>query len=433
MEDRLADLLQDQLAAREPSARARRRVRPGWLARRGRREADPALAEEAAALAALADDLRALPLPEPDPRRARAIRQQVLAALPEPRQGLSRRGLGRWVLAGAGALLAAAAVPAAARTAVLLTPTAPRPAVPSPPPRTAVPSPPAVRPAAVPGRLALSFRGIFLDDPSLLIAAGPDGQAWVVEPQARRISAVADGGAPQGWPLPTAGRAVSLAVDARGRPWLALEDPPALAVLDPADGRWQSWPLPTGSGDPGPLAVGPDGRVWLAAGPDRRLYAFDPARGALTAVGPAGTADLLWADGRLWAAGPGGRISAVDAAGRLTTYAVPGDPTGLAWDGARLWYAAGARLGRLDPPSGAVETFPLARGRADRVAAADGAVWFIARGSAALGRFDPATGAVRLARLDPMVSELAGLAPGGGELWLAGRPQGVVIAVTAVS
>lgn len=420
-EERLADLLQEHLDRTERGGSRSFRARPIRPT-----PADPTLAAEAAELAALAEDLRRLPLPGPDPARADALRRRVLADLPDQRR--ARPGL--WTLAAAVALAAALAVPAGARVAALRTLRTPAPT----PLAVSYAAAPAPTPTAAPiGRLALRIQGLLLDDPSVALAPGPDGRVWLVEPKADRLSVLKGAGNTEStWSLPGGGRTTGLAVGPGGEVWLAQRSPGALTRLDPAAGRQQSWPLPDGAA-PGPLAVGSDGRVWLTAGPDRRLYAFDPARGAFTARALTGVADLLWADGRLWAAGPGGQISALDAAGRLTTYAVPGDPTGLAWDGRRLWYAAGDLLGELDPAAGAVRTFPLAGGRADRVAAADGAVWFIARGSAALGRLAPATGAVRLVRLDPMVSELADLVPAGGRIWLAGRPQGMVIAVAAVS
>jgi hypothetical protein len=106
----------------------------------------------------------------------------------------------------------------------------------------------------------------------------------------------------------------------------------------------------------------------------------------------------------MWFTGGSSRsIGRIDAAGTVTAYATGQSSYDIATgpDNA-LWFTTGSRLvGRLDPATGAVTTYPLPAdtGPGENtlggiVAGPDGNVWFTEPGKGKIGRIVPGTGAV---------------------------------------
>ncbi|WP_375057325.1 hypothetical protein [Zobellella sp. DQSA1] len=134
----------------------------------------------------------------------------------------------------------------------------------------------------------------------------------------------------------------------------------------------QQWQVPWAGSRPRDPFVAPDGRVWFSEQLGNYLAVFDPARGAFDRT-------------------------ALESG----TY-----PNGVAVDDAGMvWYAGNrnARLGRLDPASGEIVTFPI-RNPAVRdpyTLALDGGgkLWFTVPESNRIGRLDTGNGAMELIRV----------------------------------
>jgi virginiamycin B lyase len=170
---------------------------------------------------------------------------------------------------------------------------------------------------------------------------------------------------------------------------------PVLGNAPPA----ASFPMPTPTGKPEGIALGPDDRVWFTESNIDEVAACDP--GGTTCVGypvPPGTHPLgivAGPDGNLWIAEySSSKIGRMSVGGTLTEFPTPtpaSKPFGITRgpDGA-LWFVenAGNRIGRITT-SGTITEYPIPTANASAqwiTLGPDGNLWFTETGKDQLGR-----------------------------------------------
>ncbi len=95
------------------------------------------------------------------------------------------------------------------------------------------------------------------------ILVAPSGAVWFVENNDNSIASYFKG-AFTTYPLPRNGvDPTNVAIDSRGRIWVTEQLGNALAVLDPATGRWQEFTIPNLSGQPSGIAIDAHDNVWF--------------------------------------------------------------------------------------------------------------------------------------------------------------------------
>ena len=175
-------------------------------------------------------------------------------------------------------------------------------------------------------------------------------------------------------------------------------------------GRVREWAVPLEDAQPSGVAVDARGRIWVALERAGKLARFEPKSGEWQPFAPptpdSGPRGIIAAlDGSLWyAAARAGKIGRVDAAtGKITEYAVPGGAAAhslaLARD-ATLWFTApeANRIFAMDTKKASFEEFSLPTENAQPEGIAitpDGLVWFAEAGANRLAWLDPRTGRIR--------------------------------------
>lgn len=185
-------------------------------------------------------------------------------------------------------------------------------------------------------------------------------------------------------------------------------------VLEPATGAWSEVPIPVAQANPRAVEVDADGTWWVVLGAPLKVARRDPA-GEWTTwdVGMYAHEAAFDADGGVWVNGHLTKdpelLARLDpATGAVETFEVPFGPTpaggttipyGLRVgpDG-RIWMTqlAGGRLVEFDPASGDFAEHPLPTphsGPRRLDVAPDGTIWIPEFANGRLTRFDPATGA----------------------------------------
>ncbi|MCP9982322.1 Vgb family protein [Actinomadura madurae] len=169
-------------------------------------------------------------------------------------------------------------------------------------------------------------------------------------------------------------------------------------------------------GIPDAMAAAPDGSLWFTdlSTSVPRVGRVDPATGASTLyeLPTTGTVSFRNAqvtgitagpDGAMWFTGrSSGSIGRIDASGTVTAYATGLVPVELTTGPDRaIWFTTnGGTIGRLDPATGAVASYPTPNGRNGSpvmggiVTGPDGDLWFTEPGAGKVGRIDPVTHAV---------------------------------------
>lgn len=198
------------------------------------------------------------------------------------------------------------------------------------------------------------------------IAAGPDGNLWVSEPDDNNIGRVTTAGAITEFPIPTSGsRPLRIAAGPDGNLWFTESSGNQIGRITPA-GAITEFAIPTTNSNPQGITAGPDGNLWftellaigritpggivtefplptpqsypqgITAGPDGNLWftmttAQGGAIGRMTTAGTVAEytvsplvgplADITaTADGNLWFATLGGTVGRITLAGAVTTY-----------------------------------------------------------------------------------------------------------------
>lgn len=215
-------------------------------------------------------------------------------------------------------------------------------------------------------------------------------------------------------PNPTAGL-MQPAVDAQGNIWVGEMTANKLARIDPKTGQVTEWTPPNGQHNIMKTAIDRHGMIWFTEQLANYIGRFDPTTQTFkvysldVAIGPRmAPQDLAFdASGRLWFTLLGGRIGRLDpATGALQSWAAP-LPAGMSRaypfslavtpDGVWFGYLSGGAVGRLDPATGATTLLPLKHPQAAIYAmAADvsGHIWFTEMQPAILGMIDARTSAV---------------------------------------
>jgi DNA-binding SARP family transcriptional activator/ABC-type transport system substrate-binding protein len=155
---------------------------------------------------------------------------------------------------------------------------------------------------------------------------------------------------------------------------------------------------------PSGLAVG-GGSVWVTGRSSPTVLRIDPAVNQVTDRFPLPTEGVV-----------------TDQVGEVTTGA------GSVWVGHGA-FNPGAWVERLDAETGHVQNrFSILAGDVDHVAFAEGALWVASTPSGELRKIDPRTNEVVVRR--ELQSDLCCVAAGGGYVWAASNPEGVVWKLT---
>jgi virginiamycin B lyase len=220
------------------------------------------------------------------------------------------------------------------------------------------------------------------------LAAGADGSIWYSKTPSSRIGRIpADGSEGVEFALPAAHSFPSrIAASADGRIWYA--DPVLNQVgYITLDGNVISYQAPSIRGapvSPQGIAVAGDNSVWVTSVGHNAIYRVDPASGDFKrfdiATPNAQPNDIaLGADGNLWFTMPAvSKIGRITPRGQITEFA--SGLIGLQYvaagpDGA-TWYSSRQGIGRIDPGSGRVDTYPCA-GFGAMTTGPDGHLWVL--------------------------------------------------------
>ncbi|TDD80966.1 hypothetical protein E1293_19665 [Actinomadura darangshiensis] len=194
-------------------------------------------------------------------------------------------------------------------------------------------------------------------------------------------------------------------------------------------------------GIPDAMAAAPDGSLWFTdiSTTVPRVGHVDPATGkaALYELPATGTVNFKNAqitgitpgpDGAMWFTGrSSGAIGRIDASGTVTAYATGLVPHELTTGPDKaIWFTtSGGTIGRLDPATGEVASYPTPNGRNGNpvmggiVTGPDGDLWFTEPGAGKVARIDPATHAVTEYATPVADSMPSGIAAGpDGKLWV---------------
>lgn len=206
------------------------------------------------------------------------------------------------------------------------------------------------------------------------------------------------------WAIPTAQTPRDPAVDAEGRIYFALAGADRIVRFDPSSARFREWPVPPGS-RPHSVALGPSGQVFYAGNGDGTIGELDLTTGIVRrhSVGsPSSQPYSLAIDGkgRVWCTVREGRVVRLDpATGAVDSYAMGGNPYGLAFDASGvLWVSRidADTLTSIDPQTGRTRDLFLGAGSKPRriALAPDGHLWISLYGAGKLAQVDPAAHAL---------------------------------------
>ncbi len=202
------------------------------------------------------------------------------------------------------------------------------------------------------------------------VAAGPDGNLWMVESKLRKVFRVTQEGKITEFVIPdtTALLLQSITVGSDGQLWFTSPTDNTIRRVNTKGEFTGAFKIPTTTGKFGKNTSFPRG---LAAGPD----------------------------GNVWFAEMGGnKIGRITPNGEITEFPLPTPDSGPyvpAFDNSgRVWFAESTanKIARLDPATGKVDEFPLPSPNClprDMVTGADGNLWFSENQADKLGRMTP--------------------------------------------
>lgn len=242
------------------------------------------------------------------------------------------------------------------------------------------------------------------------------------------------------------------AIDTQGNIWVGEMTTNQLARINTRTGEVTEWTPPGGKYNIMAAAVDRDGKVWFTEQAANYIGRFDPTTESFkiypldSAVAPRmAPQDLEFdASGKLWFTLLGGRIGRLDpATGAIQTWQVP-TPQGvthpypfcLAVTPSGVWfgYLTGGTVGRLDPATGKISLLPLANHQAAIYAMtvdASGRIWFTEMQPAVLGSIDPATGKVTERAVPAIAGDPSILysltATSDGSVWFASAGANAVV------
>ncbi len=254
-------------------------------------------------------------------------------------------------------------------------------------------------------------------------------------------------------PMPTSRAGVMQpAVDAQGNIWVGEMTTNQLARINPRTGAVTEWTPPDGKYNIMATAIDHQGNVWFTEQVANYIGRFDPTTQTFkvysldTAIAPRmAPQDLAFdANGDLWFTLLGGRVGRLDpASGAIQSWQAPlpqgatrAYPFSLAITSDGVWfgYLTGGAVGRLDPATGKITLIPLAHQQAGiyaMTADASGHIWFTEMQPAFLGSIDPATNKVTERPIPTLLGDpsiLYGLATTtDGSVWFASAGANAVV------
>ncbi|QKG24945.1 virginiamycin B lyase family protein [Actinomadura verrucosospora] len=251
---------------------------------------------------------------------------------------------------------------------------------------------------------------------------------------------------------------VGITAGADGGAWFAA-NAGGIGHVD-ASGKITEYAVPQNSqqldGIPDGMATGSDGSVWFTdlSTTVPRVGRVDTATGKSTLYELPTTGTVNFANaqvsgitagqnGTMWfTGGYSGAIGRIDASGNVTAYATGLSPSTITLGPDQaVWFTdRNGNIGRLDPATGAVDTYlaPSAPGGSpsfgDITTGPDGKLWFTEPGVGKVGTIDPATKAVTEYGVPTPDSRPFGIAPGkDGKLWVTESATSNVASVDPVS
>jgi virginiamycin B lyase len=194
------------------------------------------------------------------------------------------------------------------------------------------------------------------------------------------------------------------AVDREGNVWFGEMATNRLGELDPRTGKVSEWVPPNGRNNIMAITVDSSDHVWFTEQAGNYIGRFDAATQRFTAY------PLAQVDGHAMA------------------------PQDLQFDATgKLWFSAvSARVGRLDPSTGVIQTWIVPMPSKETPAypysiavSDDGQVWVGLLSGGAVGRLDPSTGKVELHYLANTQSQVFSMAPDrSGNIWFTELQDG---------
>ena len=193
-------------------------------------------------------------------------------------------------------------------------------------------------------------------------------------------------------------QSMSLATGADGNLWLTQYQAHRVTRMTP-DGVQTSFTTPawTDSGGPLDIVAGPDGNLWLTQGPRPRLARITP-NGTITELpdvpGATGTFEIaIGGDRKVWFTARPGLIGRVNGDDTITTFPLPddlgADPGGLcAGPDSNTWFTTADGVARITP-AGAIARFnvPSVGATPDGITAGpDGNLWLTEYTAGAIAR-----------------------------------------------
>jgi copper transport protein len=245
-----------------------------------------------------------------------------------------------------------------------------------------------------------------------MMALGPDGNLWYVDPLAFRSGASTLGtynpasNSANQFKLPLNGTVTGLTMDANGSLWMPVLQENKIVKFDPGSKKFSSYDIPTADAEPVAIMTDSQGNVWLAEAVGK-IAKIEPATGKITEYAPTsesqalGEPTTIFEDpknpGTLYISEhTGHRVTAFNTfLGTFHNYPSPneaGAPFGMAMDSnGNLWIAEHLidRIAVVDPRTGESKEvkIPISGSQIQYLTSDDkGKIWFAAqRGQPSLG------------------------------------------------
>lgn len=218
-----------------------------------------------------------------------------------------------------------------------------------------------------------------------------DGTLWFSKGRDGRIGRIPiTGGEGVEFALPANSSPSSIEIDSKGRVWFADNTLRKIGYAS-NNGNVVSFDMPRMGGaslGAGDIGIATDGGIWVTSAGHNAVYRVDPANGAFKRFDlPSARAQpgqiLAGPDGRMWFTMPAARkIGSIAGSGQITEIDVAPDTPrqlGLGPDGA-LWFTLTNRtLGRIDPKNGRIDRIGCG-GDKGMTIGPDGRLWVLGNG-----------------------------------------------------
>lgn len=219
-----------------------------------------------------------------------------------------------------------------------------------------------------------------------------EGNLWITERLANRITRLGPNGQKEHFPLLTAGAwPTGMAIDRNGDVWFTETKADKIGVVRRANGKVEEFALPAKATMSTGIAAAPDGHIWIAERDINTIGRFDPKTREFTQyklptpqAKPCGV--TVTAGGEVWfSERGGGKLGRIMPDGTIQEYALDDMQAGpflLAADQfGDIWFTElfSNRIGRFYPKTGKFDHYPLPKPYAHPAGIAidsKGNVWF---------------------------------------------------------